>query len=139
MRLLPRRRRVVASKVKILVPIWIVISLNMPGFIPQSEAQSHVGRRPRASSLGGCYVCPAMIIRMGGCIRGVRHGLSRRTRFPDSLLISRRDFSLISQMRMREMSTAHAQTQKGCFSREDFLISRGFLADFLISTGFSRP
>ena len=46
------------------------------------------------------------------------------------LLISRlrdsdfsRDFSRISQMRMRERSTAHSQTKKGCFSRD-------FLTDF---------
>ena len=55
--------------------------------------------------------------------RGVRHGPTRRTRFPDFCdfqLISRlrdSDFSRISQMRMRERSTAHAQT-KGGVSRD---------------------
>ena len=64
--------------------------------------------------------------------RGVRHGPTRRTRFPDFCdfqLISRlrcdfqvisrlrdSDFSLISQMRMRERSTAHAQTVSRDFS-----------------------
>ena len=49
----------------------------------------------------------------------------------------RSDFSRISQMHMRERSTAHAQTKKG-LKNQRLVISReipDFLADFLISTG----
>ena len=43
------------------------------------------------------------------------------------------DFSWISQMRMRERSTAHGQTQKGCFSRDFSRISwvfKALISDF---------